>query len=129
VVWRSRRSEYLTLQRNPIGLIEIKGKSKRSRPLVIVTGEQWRNIIADPELAPHVREMMIIIAMLWVCARVSCSGCDGRTSMEKDILSIRRSYVNKAVDGTKTPESEQELHLPTKTYRLSSRLGEQSRSR
>jgi integrase len=52
---------YLALQRNPI---EIKGKSKRIRPLVIITGEQWRNMIADSKLAPHVRVMMIVAMML-----------------------------------------------------------------
>jgi integrase len=52
------------MQRNPIGLVEIKGKSKRSRPLVIITGEQWRNMIADPELSPHVRVMMIVAMLL-----------------------------------------------------------------
>ena len=55
---------YLTMQRNPIGLVEIKGKSKRSRPLVIITGEQWRNMIADPDLSPHVRVMMIVAMLL-----------------------------------------------------------------
>ena len=100
---------YLALQRNPIGLIEIKGKSKRSRPLVIITGEQWRNMIADPKLAPHVRVMMIVAMMLGLRASELLGLRWEDFDSEKGILSVRRSYVDKAVDDTKTTESEQEL--------------------
>jgi integrase len=100
---------YLTMQRNPIGLVEIKGKSKRSRPLVIITGEQWRNMIADPELSPHVRVMMIVAMLLGLRASELLGLRWEDIDIENGILSVRRSYVGKSVDDTKTPESEQEL--------------------
>jgi integrase len=51
----------------------------------------------------------------------------GDIDLEKGILNVRRSYVNKAVDDTKTPESEQELPT-TMTLGASWRHGKRSKS-
>ena len=105
---------YLTLQRNPIGLIKIKGKRTRVRPLILITAEQWRGLIEDPKLQPHVRVMIYIAMILGLRAseflglRWEDVTVDGQG---KPVLRISRSYVDKAVDDTKTPESEQELAI------------------
>jgi integrase len=66
-------------------------------------------MIADPKLAPHVRVMMIVAMMLGLRASDLLGLRWEDFDSEKGILSVRRSYVDKAVDDTKTTESEQEL--------------------
>jgi integrase len=102
---------HLTLQRNPIQLVEIRGKAKRVRMMNLITREQWIKLIEDPELAPHVR-VMIFIAMLLGLRASEILGLrwDDIDFTRKD-LNIRRSHVGKVIDDTKTPESEQELSM------------------
>jgi integrase len=102
---------YLTMQRNPIQLVEIKGKAKRVRMMNLITREQWIKLIEDPELSAHVR-VMIFIAMLLGLRASEILGLRWEDiDFTKDDLNIRRSPVGKVVDDTKTPESEQELSM------------------
>ena len=102
---------YLSMQRNPIGLIEIKGKAKRTRPLILLTTEQYRSFIADPELCPHVRVMITVAMFLGLRASELLGLRWEDVDFERRTISIRRSYVGKSVDDTKTPDSEQELPM------------------
>jgi integrase len=105
---------YLTLQRNPVGLREIKGKPTRVRKLILITVDQWNKIITDPKLSPHVR-VMITVAMLLGLRASELLGLRWEDidldNLEKWVLRVRRSYVDKDVDDTKTPDSEQELPI------------------
>ncbi|MEO8736231.1 MAG: tyrosine-type recombinase/integrase [Edaphobacter sp.] len=102
---------YLTMQRNPIELVEVKGKARRVRMMNLITREQWIKLIEDPELCAHVR-VMIFIAML---LRLRASEILGLRwddiDFAREDLNIRRSHVGKVVDDTKTPESEQEVGM------------------
>lgn len=104
----------LTLQRNPIGLVEIKGKAIRKRKLILITGTQWRAMIDDSKLEPHVRVMMILAMLLGLRASellgLRWEDID-MENLDKWVLKVRRSYVGKAVDDTKTEDSEADLPI------------------
>lgn len=101
----------LSMQRNPMSLIEVKGKRQRSRKLILLTGDQYRALIADSELCQHVRVMIEIAMILGLRA----SEFLGLKWEDIDFIGkrvfIRRSFVGKHVDDTKTLESEAELPM------------------
>ncbi|HEV2709100.1 MAG TPA: site-specific integrase [Edaphobacter sp.] len=102
---------HLTMQRNPIQLVEVKGKARRVRIMNLITRDQWVKLIEDKELSPHVR-VMIFIAMLLGLRASEILGLRWEDiDFARDDLNIRRSHVGKVVDDTKTPESEQELSM------------------
>jgi integrase len=78
----------LELQRNPVGLVSVKGKSGRTRPLILVTVEAYGKMLKDPELVDHVR-MMVMIAM-----------CLGLRASE--ILGLRWESFDNAAEPTLT---------------------------
>ena len=102
---------YLPLQRNPIGLIEIKGRAKPVRKHTLITSDQWLKLIADDELAGHVRTM-IYVAMLM---GLRCGEILGLRWVDVDfenrVLRIQRSHVRKQTGDTKTVGSEQDLPM------------------
>jgi integrase len=103
--------QLLTMQRNPISLIEVKGKRIRSRKLILLTGDQYRALIADPEVPYHVR-VMIQVAMLLGLRASEFLGLRWKDiDFEDRTVTIRRSMVGQYVDDTKTPESEAELPM------------------
>lgn len=102
---------YLSMQRNPVGLVEIRGRNKRTRPLILLSGEQYRKLISDSELPPHVI-VMITVAMLLGLRASEILGLRWEdVDFEKRVILVRRSVVNQFVDETKTPESEADLPL------------------
>jgi integrase len=102
---------YLSLQRNPIALIDVKGKAKRMRMLNLIKGEQWHRLTEDPDLAPHVRVMMFIAMLLGLRASEILGLRWEDIDLRRGTLSVCRSHVGKAVDDTKTEESTQELPI------------------
>jgi integrase len=101
----------LDLQRNPVELVKIKGKSGRTRPLVIVSNEAYHKMLNDPELQPHVR-MMIMIAMCLGLRASEILGLRWTDFEHRDLtLNVRTSYVGKDEDETKTPESTEVIPL------------------
>ena len=54
------RWRYLEVQRNPMSLIELRGSSKRTRKIVLVSTEQYRQLL--PRLPQHCR-VMVTLAM------------------------------------------------------------------
>jgi integrase len=101
----------LTLQRNPVGLIQVKGKRIRVRTNTLLTGKQYRAIIKDPDLPAHVR-VMIQVAMylgLRACEILGLQWTD--IDYKKKTIMIQRSVVDKDVDDPKTRESAAELSL------------------
>jgi len=103
------RWRYLELQRNPMSLIELRGSSKRTRRIVLVTTEQYRQLL--PRLLQHCRVMEILAICLGLRAseilRLRWEDID----LEGGRLQIRRSVVNGCVEDTKTETSEDELPL------------------
>lgn len=101
----------LSMQRNPIGLVEVKGKSKRIRMMNLITTQQWLELIEDPELSPHVRTMIFIAMILGLRASEILGLRWEDIDLELGVLCVRRSYVGKSEDDTKTEDSEQELPI------------------
>ncbi len=101
----------LEVQRNPVALVELRGAGKRTKPLVLVTQEQYEKMVADPKLPEHVR-VMIQVAM---CLGLRASELLGLQWQDIDLLNgmvnIRRSVVGCHEDDTKTEESEATLPL------------------
>ncbi len=103
------RWRYLTIQRNPMSLIEIPGVSKRTRKIVLVSAAQYHALL--PKLPHHCR-VMVTLAM---CLGLRISEILGLQWEDVDLetgkLQIRRSAVNGHVESTKTLASEDELPL------------------
>jgi integrase len=96
----------LDLQRNPIELVKkIKGKSGRTRPLVIVPNAAYHKMLKDPELPPHCR-MMVMIAMCMGLRASEILGLRWADFDRKNLtITVKHSFVGKHEDETKTPES------------------------
>lgn len=99
------------MQRNPIGLVEIKGRAKRVRIHNLITRDQWHKLIADLELLPHIRTMIFIAMLLGLRASEILGLRWEDVDLENSTLWVRRSHVGKVVDDTKTEESEQQLPI------------------
>lgn len=102
----------MDLQRNPIGLVSVKGKSKRTRPLVLVPIENYQKMLDDPLLVEH-GKMMVMVAM---CLGLRASEILGLqwsdiTFGTPTIIRVQRSMVGKHEEDTKTPESTQDVPL------------------
>jgi len=103
------RWRYLEIQRNPMSLIELHGSSKRTRKIVLVTTDQYQELL--PLLPKHCR-VMVTLAM---CLGLRVSEILGLRWEDVDLegatLQVRRSVVNSHVEATKTEASEDELPL------------------
>ena len=103
------RWRYLEVQRNPMSLIELRGSSKRTRKIVLVTTEQYQRLLS--RLPQHCR-VMVTLAM---CLGLRVSEILGLrwedADLEAGALQVRRSVVNGHVEDTKTEASEDELPL------------------
>lgn len=99
------------VQRNPASLIKVKGKPQRVRQITLLTGEQYRKLIADPDLEQHVR-VMIQVAMLLGIRISEVLGLKwDAIDFKAAVVSIRVSVVGKNADDTKTLASEDELPM------------------
>lgn len=103
--------QLLNMQRNPMSLIEVKGKRIRSRKLILLTGDQYRALIADPKLSQHVKVMIQVAMLLGLRASEFLGLRWEDIDFEQRTVHIRRSLVGQYVDDTKTPESEAELPM------------------
>jgi len=105
----------MDLQRNPIGLVTVKGKSKRTRPLVLVPVESYLKMLDDPLLPDHAK-MMVMVAMCLGFRASEILGLQwsdvsfGLHGMEA-IVRVQRSMVGKHEEDTKTPESTQDVPI------------------
>ena len=110
------RWRYLTIQRNPMSLIEIPGTSKRTRKIVLVLTAKYHALL--PKLPPHCR-VMVTLAM---CLGLRVSEILGLrwedVDLENGKIQIRRSVVNGHVESTKTDASEDELPLHPELVRV-----------
>jgi len=104
----------IPMQRNPMALIEFKKGRTNSAPrrkLILLTSEQYLSLMSDPKLGQHVKVMIQVAMLLGLRAseflglRWEDLDFDGR------IVHIRRSFVGKHEDDTKTEESAAELPM------------------
>ena len=103
------RWRYLDCQRNPMGLIELKGTSKRVRFIHLLTPQQYYAILSH--LAPHVR-LMAVLAMNTGMRISEILGLQWKDiEFEQRTLTIERSVVGKYEDETKTLASASVLPL------------------
>lgn len=101
----------LPMQRNPIQLVEVKGRNKKVRGPNLITIDQWHKLMGDPDLLPHVRTM-IFIGMLNGLRASEILGLKWEdVNFDKKTLNIQRSHVGKHTDETKSEGSEQELPI------------------
>jgi len=100
----------LTMQRNPMALIEVKGKRVK-RPLILLTSKQYQAIIDDPELIPMVKVMIQVALILGLRASEFLGLRWEDLDFEKRVITIRRSQVGQHTDETKTISSGAELPM------------------
>jgi integrase len=103
------RWRYLDCQRNPMALIELKGTSRRVRPIYLLTAQQYYAVLS--ELAAHVR-LMAILAMnmgMRISEILGLKWTD--INFEDATLTIERSVVGKHEDETKNLNSASVLPL------------------
>ncbi len=101
----------ISMQRNPVLLVEVKGKNVRVRKQNLLTRDHWLKLIGDPDLAPHVRTMIYIAMLIGLRASEILGLRWEDINFDKMTIWIRRSHVGKHVDDTKTEESEAELPI------------------
>jgi integrase len=103
------RWHYLDCQRNPMSLIELKGTSRRVRPIYLLEPQQYFTILSN--LAPHAR----VMAVLAMNTGMRISEILGLKWADIDLgqatLTIERSVVGKYEDETKTQASASILPL------------------
>jgi integrase len=96
-------------QRNPIGLVTVKGASKRIRKPRSLTVEEFQLFIV------HLREPFRMIALLCVSFGLRISECLGLRWSDVDWLSgllrVERGIVERHVDEVKTTGSRRALHI------------------
>jgi integrase len=103
------RWRYLDCQRNPMGLIELKGTSRRVRPIYLLAPQQYYAILSH--LAPHPR-LMAVIAMNTGMRISEILGLQWKDiDFEQATLTIQRSVVGRFEDETKTLASASVLPL------------------
>jgi len=101
----------LALQRNPVELVQVKGRRIRVRVITLLTGKQYRAIIKDADLPQHVR-VMIQIAMILGLRASEILGLKWEdVDFKKQTITVRRSVVGKDSDETKTLESAAEMPM------------------
>ncbi|HCT61188.1 MAG TPA: site-specific integrase [Acidobacterium sp.] len=103
------RWRYLDCQRNPMSLIELRGTTRRVRPIYLLTPQQYYQILAN--LAPHVR-LMAVLAMntgLRISEILGMRWTDA--NFEERTLTISRSIVGRHEGETKTMASADVLPL------------------
>ena len=94
------RWRYLDCQRNPMGLIELKGTSRRVRVIYLLTPKEYYVVLSH--LAPHVR-LMAVLAMNTGMRISEILGLQWHdVNFGQATLTIERSVVGKYEDETKT---------------------------
>ena len=97
----------IPMQVNPIGLVTIKGASKRIRQPRSLTVEQFRLLLS------HLREPFGTMALLCVCFGLRVSECLALKWADVDwlagFLRVERGIVEQNVDEVKTDESRKSL--------------------
>jgi integrase len=83
------------MQRNPILLVEVKGRSKRVRLHNLITSRQWHRLIEDKELASHVRTMIFIAMLLGLRASEILGLRWEDIDLDRLSLNIRRSLARR----------------------------------
>ena len=103
------RWRYLDCQRNPMGLIELKGTSRRVRVIYLLTSQQYYVVLSH--LAPHAR-LMVVFAMNTGMRISEILGLRWKDiDFELATLTVERSVVGKYEDETKTLASASVLPL------------------
>jgi integrase len=99
------------VQRNPVGLVEVRTGARRKRVPTIITFDQYRKLLEREELGGHCR-VMVQLAM---CLGLRASEILGLRWEDVDLLGgtlqIQRSAVGKYRDETKTETSADTLPL------------------
>jgi integrase len=101
----------LDIQRNPVGLVEVRTGARRKRVPTIISFEQYQRLLERKELGGHCR-VMVQLAM---CLGLRASEILGLRWDDVNLLGgtvrIQRSAVGKYQDETKTESSAETLPL------------------
>jgi integrase len=102
--------EYLSLdRRNPIEIVKIKGVTKRRKQSIVLTPDQFRQVIRS--LPPHVNMAGVVMG----CLGLRSSEAFGLKWTDIDwtqrTIAIQRSAYRGAIDETKTVSSNDKLPL------------------
>lgn len=101
----------MDIQRNPVGLVEVRTGARRKRVPTIISFDQYQKLLERKELGEHCR-VMVQLAM---CLGLRASEILGLRWEDVDLLSgtlrIERSAVGKYQDETKTEGSAVTLPL------------------
>jgi integrase len=102
--------EYLPLERrNPVDIVKIKGVTKREKEAVVVTPEQFREIV--PKLPEHVNMIAITAACLGLRVSEALGLQWNDIDWKHQTVTIRRSAYRGSIDETKNTPSKANLPL------------------
>jgi len=101
--------EMVDLQRNPMQLVEIKGMSKRQKKPLILTVEQYYQLL---DLLPQPYRTMIVVAQcLGLRAEEVLALHWSDIDFERLVIRVSRALVHGRIKTVKTEYSEDELPL------------------
>jgi integrase len=102
-------TQAIPMQVNPIGLVTVKGASKRRKQPRSLTVEEFRKLSAE------LHEPRRTIAFVCICFGLRISECLGLRWSDVDWLNgtlrVERGIVERNVDDTKTDESRESLAI------------------
>ena len=102
--------EYLPLERrNPVDLVKIKGVTKRQKESIVLTPEQFRDVMR--RLPPHVNMMGIVMACLGLRSSEAFGLKWSDIDWEQKTIAIQRGAYRGAIEDTKTVFSKDKLPL------------------
>jgi integrase len=102
--------EYLPLERrNPVDLVKIKGVTKRQKESIVLTPEQFRDVMR--RLPTHVNIMGMVMACLGLRSSEAFGLKWSDIDWEQKTIAIQRSAYRGAIEDTKTVFSKDKLPL------------------
>ena len=99
------------VQRNPVGLVEVKTGPRRKRKPTIITLEQYGQLLEREELGMHGKVMVQLAMCLGLRASEILGLQWGDVDLLGGTLTVQRSAVGKYQDETKTESSADTLPL------------------
>ncbi len=101
----------IQMQRNPLELVKLKGSSVRAKEIIILTIDQYRQLLDDGELPELVKVIIQVTAALGLRISETMGLKWSDLDFENGTVEIQRGVVGKDSSGVKTPGSRQKLPL------------------
>jgi len=101
----------IQMQRNPLEVVKLKGSSERAKEIIILTIDQYRQLLDDEELPELVKVIIQVTAALGLRISETMGLKWTDLDFEAGTVEIQRGVVGMEANDVKTPGSRQKLPL------------------